>query len=169
MQERKPVYGKNLVYLFRPHSKASAMDGTVMAFVTENKRSKKVDTESTATKDGSIVSPSTMEQEITTKSYMAENDENMKVIEDAMDENELMDIWEANLQEKAKSGENKFAGRYFQGYLTQFEVTSSAEGYAEIATAFAINGKGVKGDVTVTKEQQALADYMFADTPKTGA
>ena len=28
MEERKPVYGKNLVYLFRPHSKASAMDGT---------------------------------------------------------------------------------------------------------------------------------------------
>lgn len=162
------VQGKQIMYLFRALSKASTEDAVAMAFVTENERSKSVDFESTATKDGAILTPGEEEGEITATAILAANDTMAEDLEDAMDNGELMEIWEVNL---AKPGETdgKFKGRYFQGYLTEFTLTSSAEEHAEYETTFKLNGKGVKGEVSVSEEQQKVAEYVFADTKKTGA
>ena len=65
--------------------------------------------------------------------------------------------------------ENKFKGTYFQGYLTELEITSNAEDFVEVSLTFGINGSGKTGNVTVTAQQQAVADYVFTDTPKTGS
>jgi hypothetical protein len=75
-------------------------------------------------------------------------------------------LWEANLEEPASEGGNKFKGAYYQGYLTELEKTSNAEDFVECSLTFGINGAGVKGDVTVTAEQQEIANYVFADTNK---
>ena len=90
-------------------------------------------------------------------------------LEDAMDNDDIIEIWEANLADPAESGENKFKGMYFQGYLTELEKTSNAEDFVEISLTFGINGSGVRGDVTVSSEQQEMASYVFKDTAKTGA
>lgn len=163
------VQGKKLVYLYRIKSEAATENGTQLAFTTENGRSKSKDADSTATKDGSIRTPGTSETEITATSVLAKDDEMIDKLEDAMDNDELLEIWEANLSEPATTGNNKFKGMYFQGYLTSFEKTSSAEDYVECSLTFGINGSGKRGDVTVTVEQQELADYVFTDTQKTGA
>lgn len=161
------VQGKDLVYLYRIKSKAASADAVAMAFVTENTRTKSKDADSTATKDGAIRTPGASEVEITATSILAKGDTLFDELEEAMDNDELIEIWEANLEESA--GENKFAGRYYQGYLTEFEISSSAEDFVEVSTTFAINGAGVKGDVTVSAEQQEMAAYVFTDTAKTGA
>lgn len=163
------VHGKKLVYLFRIQSEAATADGVTLAFTTENGRTKSKDSDSTATKDGAIRTPGETEQEITATCLLAKGDEMLDKLEDALDNDELVEIWEANLEEAAATGENKFAGRYFQGYLTEFEKTSTAEDYVECSLTFGINGNGVKGDVTVTAEQQDIANYVFTDTQKTGA
>jgi len=90
-------------------------------------------------------------------------------LEEAMDNDELIEIWEANLEEPASGGDNKFKGMYFQGYLTEIGRSSSAEDFVEISLTFGINGTGVSGDVTVTTDQQEIAAYVFKDTQKTGA
>ena len=133
------------------------------------KRLKSKESESTVTKDGSITTPGAVEQEITSTSLLAADNELVEKLEDALDNGELLDIWEANLDEPAEEGSNKFKGRYFQGYLTEFEKSSSAEDFVELSHTCAINGAGVRGDVTVSAEQQEMANYMFADTAKTGA
>lgn len=162
------VAGKKVIYLYRIKSEEATEDGTQVAFTTENGRSKSKDADSTATKDGSIRTPGTAEVEITATSILAQGDELIDKLEDAMDNDELIEIWEANLAEPATE-DNKFKGMYFQGYLTEFEKTSSAEDYVEVSLTFGINGSGKRGDVTVTVEQQELADYVFTDTQKTGA
>jgi hypothetical protein len=86
-----------------------------------------------------------------------------------MDNDKIIEIWEVNLAAPVGTDGNKFKGRYFQGYLTEFELSSSSEDHAEYSTTFGINGGGVKGDVTVTAEQQEVAQYVFADTTATGA
>lgn len=161
------VQGKKLVYLYRIKSEAATADGAVLAFTTENGRTKSKDGDTTVTKDGAIRTPGAVEQEITATSILAKGDEMIEKLEDAMDNDELIEIWEANLAETA--GENKFAGRYFQGYLTEIEVTSNAEDFVECSLTFAINGTGAKGDVTVSAAQQEMANYIFTDTAKTGA
>ena len=166
---RKAVHGKRIVYLFRPLKNSGTSDAVAMAFVTENERSMSKDSDSTATKDGPVVTPSEVENEITATSLLANDDTLMEQLEEAMIKDELIEIWEANLDNPAAPGENKFKGRYMQGYLTEFTQTSSAEDYVEISTTFAINGAGAKGDVTVSAAQQEVAAYVFADTAKTGA
>ena len=105
------VKGKKMVYLFRIKSKASTADGTTLAFTTENGRTKSKDADTTETKDGSIRTPGVTETEITATSLLAKGDTMSEELEDAMDDDELIEIWEANLEEPAKSGNNKFKGR----------------------------------------------------------
>ena len=40
---------------------------------------------------------------------------------------------------------NKFKGMYFQGYLTEFEITSSADENVEVSLTFGVNGSGTRG------------------------
>ena len=166
---KEAVQGKKIVYLYRVEKNAATKDGTQIAFTTENERTKSKDADSTATKDGSIRTPGTAEVEITATSILAKGDEIIDELEEAMDSDDLIEIWEANLDEPADAGENKFKGTYFQGYLTEIDKTSSAEDFVEISLTFGVNGNGAKGDVTVSAEQQEMAVYVFKDTTKTGA
>lgn len=166
---KEAVQGKKIVYLYRVKKNAATKNGTQIAFTTENERTKSKDADSTATKDGNIRTPGTAEVEITATSILAKGDEIIDELEEAMDSDDLIEIWEANLDEPADAGDNKFKGTYFQGYLTEIDKTSSAEDFVEISLTFGVNGNGAKGDVTVSAEQQELAAYVFKDTTKTGA
>lgn len=157
------VSGKKIVYLYRLLSKAQSETGSLLAFVTENGRTKSRDADTTATKDGSVRTPGAVETEITCSSLMAKGDKMIDKLESALDSNEIIEIWEANLEEPG-TGTNKFKGAYFQGYLTDFEKNSNADESVEISLTFGINGTGVKGDVTVTTVQQEMASYVFKDT-----
>ena len=161
------VAGKKLVYLYRIMSKAASAAGVALAFTTENERTKSKDSDSVVTKDGAIRVPGASEVEITATSLLAKGDTFIDELEDAMDNDEIIEIWEANLDESA--GENKFKGMYFQGYLTEISKASNAEDHVEVSLTFAVNGNGARGDVTVSAEQQEIAAYVFADTNKTGA
>lgn len=163
------ISGKKIVYLYRILSESSTTEGTTLAFTTENGRTKSKDADSTATKDGSIRTPGVIEQEITATSILAKGDALISKLEDALDNDKLIEIWEANLSEPSESGSNKFKGMYFQGYLTEFEKTSNAEDMVECSLTFGINGAGKKGDVTVSADQQEIASYSFVDAQRTGA
>ena len=163
------VSGNKLVYLYRIMSKAAEKDAVALAFTTENERSKSKDSDSVVTKDGAIRIPGAAEVEITATSLLAKGDSLVYDLEDAMDDDEIIEIWEANLEEPVGESGNKFKGMYFQGYLTEVTKASNAEDHVEISLTFAINGNGKRGDVTVTEEQQEVAEYVFTDTAKTGA
>lgn len=163
------VQGKKLVYLFRVHDEAATEAGVTLAFTTENSLTMSKDADATETKDGVIRTPGAMEVELTATTILAKGDTMYAKLRDAMKNDKLLDIWEANLEEPADGGDNKFKGTYFQGYLTEFEKASSAEDFVECSTTFGINGTGVDGDVTVSAEQQEVANYVFTDTTKQGA
>lgn len=163
------VQGKQIVYLYRILKDAATEDGTQISFVTENTFTKSKDSETTITKDGSIRTPGAAEIEISSTSLFAKGDPIIDKLENAMDNDELIEIWKVNLAEPIEGGENKFKGKYYQGYLTEFEETSSSEEAVEYSHTFGINGNGVAGEVTVTAAQQEMANYVFADTQKTGA
>lgn len=162
------ISGRRIIYLYRLLSEAAAQNATRLAFATENGRTKSKDADSTATKDGSIRTPGTAEVEITSTSVLSKGDTIIDKLEDAMDSDELIEIWEVNLDEPASGGEgNKFKGMYFQGYITELEKSSPSDDFTEISLTFGINGSGKRGNVTVSVEQQEEANYAFTDTPKT--
>lgn len=106
--------------------------------------------------------------EITATSILKKGDALIGKLEKALDDDAIIEIWEANLMEPASDGNNKFKGKYFQGYLTEIEYTANADEFVEVSLTFGINGNGEEGNVTVTTSQQEQA-YAFVDTPKTGA
>lgn len=164
----KAVQGKRLVYLFRKFSDAATKAGMVMAFTTENERTMSKDSDTTATKDGSITTPGVLEHELSATAILAQGDAMANDMEDALEQGELMEVWEVNLDEPG-TGDNKFKGKYFQGYLTEFSLSSSAEDHVEYSTSFALNGAGARGEVTVSEAQQEAAAYVFKDAVAAGA
>ena len=162
------VQGKKIIYLYRILEEAATTDGTALAFTTENERTKSKDADSTATKDGSIRTPGVAEVEITATSILSKGDTLVDKLESALDNDKVIEIWEVNLAEPVQTGANKFKGKYFQGYLTELGITSSAEDFTEVSLTFGINGNGADGEVTVSAEQQEQASYVFKDAAKTG-
>ena len=164
------VQGKRIVYLYRVLEDAVTDDASAIAFTTENGRTKSKDADSTATKDGSIRTPGVAEVEITATSILAKGDAMIGKLEAALDGDKLIEIWETNLDEEGTSDNvGKYKAKYFQGYLTEMEITSNAEDFVEVSLTFGINGNGTDGYATVSEEQQEIASYVFADTQKTGA
>lgn len=164
------VSGKKIIYLYRVLEDAANDSATAVAFTTENSRTKSKDADSTATKDGSIRTPGVAESEITATSILSDEDTMIAKLEVAMDEDKKIEVWEVNM-EAPGTGENagKYKAKYFQGYLTEIEVSSTAEDFAEVSLTFGLEGNGADGYATVTDEQEAIATYAFADTEKTGA
>lgn len=165
------IKGKRIIYLYRILKDAATDDATAVAFTTENSKSKSRDSDTVTTKDGTIRVPGEVETEIsTTALFASENDAMIDKLEKALDDGDKVEIWEVNLDKPGTSdNESKFAAKYFQGYVTSFELSSNSEDHAEASLDFGIEGKGVDGYATVTDEQQELAAYVFKDTPKTGA
>lgn len=159
------IQGKQIVYLFRVLSKATTKAATLMAFATENERTKSKDADSTATKDGSIRTPGVSETEITATAILAKGDTLIDELDEAMENDELVECWEVNRAEKGTSDNaQKYKAKYFQGYITELTVTTSAEDMAEVSITYGANGSGEDGYATLSAEQEAVASYSFADT-----
>ena len=165
------IKGKRIIYLYRILKDAATDDATAVAFTTENNKSKSRDSDTVTTKDGTIRVPGEVETEIsTTALFASENDAMIDKLEKALDDGDKVEIWEVNMDKPGTSDNaSKFAAKYFQGYVTSFELSSNSEDHAEASLDFGIEGKGVDGYATVTDEQQELAAYVFKDTSKTGA
>ncbi len=165
------IKGSRIIYLYRILKDAATNDALGIAFTTENSRSKSRDSDTVNTKDGSIRVPGEVETEIsTTALFSSENDEMVGKIEKALDNGDKVEIWEINLDKPGTdTNANKYAAKYFQGYVTNFELTSNSEDHAEASLDFGIEGTGDDGYATVSEEQQELASYVFRDTTKTGA
>jgi TP901-1 family phage major tail protein len=162
---KEAISGKKIIYLYRILEKAKEAVGTVLAFTTENERTKSKDADSTATKDGNIRTPGASEVEITATSLLTKGDTFIDDLEEALDKDKLIEIWEVNLEEPGTTpNEGKYKATYFQGYLTEVDISSNAEDMVEVSLTFGINGSGVKGYATVSKEQEAIASYVFKDT-----
>lgn len=89
----KAVQGKKIVYLFRIESEAKTTAGKRIPFVTEDSRTKSKDADSTVTKDGVIRTPGAAEVEISTTLILSNKDEMITKLEDAMDNDDIIEIW----------------------------------------------------------------------------
>ena len=165
------IMGNRIVYLYRVLKDEATDDAKAIAFTTENERTKSRDTNTVETKDGPIVTPGAMESEITvTAVFSSEGDEIIGKLEKALDNSEMVEVWEANLDKPGEAeNEGKFASKYFRGQVADFGLTSSSEDHAEASLTFSLNGTGEDGYASLSDEQLELASYVFRDTQKTGA
>lgn len=162
------VQGSKIVYLYRLLEEQATEDAFRLAFVTEDSISYSKDADSTVTKDGAIRTPSAVEIEKPVTCILSKGDTDVDKLKNAMLNDKIIELWEANLDEPIANKQNKFKGTYFQGYITSYEKSSNAEDMVEIQMTVGVNGKGADGEVTVTTDQQDDASYVFTDTPAVG-
>lgn len=163
------VQGKKIIYLYRLLVNQATDDAWAVAFKTEDSISISKDADSTATKDGTVRTPSPAEIEHSMTSILSKGDIRVKALKSAMLNDQLIELWEVNLDEPVVGETDKYYGTYYQGYITEYEKTSNAEDMVEVTITVGVNGTGADGEVTVTDEQQEEASYVFVDTPATGA
>ena len=159
------VTGKHYIYLYRLESEKATENGTRIAFTTEDELTISADADATATKDGAVRGASVAELEKTCTSLMDADDEMLPKLKGAILNGSLIELWEVNLDKPVPNQTNKYAGTYYQAYLSEFTTSSPADGNVEVSMTFGINGKGADGSVTVTASQHDDEQYTFVDTP----
>lgn len=164
------VQGKRIIYLYRMLADAKTTDAKSIAFSTENENSLSRDADITQTKSGPIRTPGAVETEISLTSIMAKGDDMIDKIKKAVIDGSVVELWEVNLDEEGSTDNaGKFKATYYQGFVTELTLSTSAEDATEISMTYGPNGTGATGYATVTDEQQELASYVFKDTAREGA
>lgn len=160
------VKGINRILLFRPLNKAGTEAASKLAFQTEHDVSKSRDVDSVSTKDGKIQSLGDLETEISVTSVLAKGDTFAEEMEKAFDDGEIIEIWD--IDRTGEGSDGKYPATYYQAYATTFNQTPNAEDDVEMSIDFAVNGKGQKGEATLTAEQESVVQYAFTDTTVEG-
>jgi len=157
------VRGQDRILMFRPVSLASTEAAKKLAFQTEHEVSSSRDVDSTATKDGSVQSLGSIEQEISATSLLAKGSAELEAMEDAFENGEVVAVWDADLSQVGTAPDT-FKGKYYETYMTEFSQSANSEDNVEVSMTFAVNGMGQKGDVAVSASIQAAVQYEFKDT-----
>ncbi|ESU89861.1 major tail protein, TP901-1-like family [Streptococcus pyogenes GA03455] len=123
-----------------------------------------------------------LEYDFKATSILAKGDTLAAKLEKAMEDGELVEIWDIDSEEASKKNDeneiakvwgvtnptngenNKYLATYYQGYISSFSAKKNAEENIEIEMEFAINGVGKKGFATLTSDQKEAVQYAFKDT-----
>ena len=166
---KEALMGKNTVLLFRLLKEQGTQSAVKLAFQTEHELTESRDTDTTATKDGNIVTPSVLETSLDCTSILAKGDETADKLRQALRDYEKVEIWEVDLSTKGTGANaSKYKAMYFQGYVSEWAKSPNAEDSIELSLTFTIEGVGQSGFVTLTPEQENVVKYVFKDvTPDT--
>ena len=167
---KEALMGKNTVLLFRLLKEQGTQSAVKLAFQTEHELTESRDTDTTATKDGNIVTPSALETSLDCTSILAKGDETADKLRQALRDYEKIEIWEVDLSTKGSGSDaEKYKAMYYQGYVSEWSKSPSAEDSIELSLTFTIEGVGQSGFVTLTPEQENVVKYVFKDvTAATG-
>ena len=162
MAELTAKQGKDIILLYRVLSKASKEAAWKLAFQTEHSNEKTRDYNTIATKDGTIGSLAAIEYSLSATSIAANGDPHLGEMDDAMDNGDIIEVWEIDKAEKGSDG--KYKAKYLRAYLTSFSYEPNSEDALELSLEFGVFGKPQKGQATLTEEQANVVQYVFKDT-----
>ena len=168
------VQGKKIIILLRVLEKAAAAAAALVPFGTTDSENISADSDTTVTKDGTIVTAGAASVELSKEALMSINSSDpdgtttIDDLKDAMKTRKKVEAWVVNL-DRPGATTGKFLGTYYQGFLTSFEVEASAEDLATVSIDYSAEGVGADGECTVDAATQQIATYVFRDTGATGA
>lgn len=159
------ISGQDYLLFFRAWKNRETESGAKLAFQTEHSVDLEKDTDTTQTKDGNINTITDGDNTISFTSLAYRDDEGTQTVWEKLrqyfKDEELVEVWEVDRNGKT-TGE-KYKADYYQGYFTSFSKSAPSDDNSELDVEFAINGQGVSGEVELSEEQQALAQYVFHD------
>lgn len=160
--------GKDIILLYRLLNKATEEAAWKLAFQTDHSNEKTRDYNTTATKDGPVGALAEIEYSLSATSIAANGDPHLDEMDDAMDNGDIIEVWEIDKAEKGTDDENKgkYKAKYLCAYLTSFSYEPNSEDALELSMEFGVLGRPQKGYATLTDEQADVVQYVFKDTVK---
>lgn len=163
MSKNTVVKGIDRIILFRVLAEeGEQVEAGKLAFQTEHDVDKSRDSDSTPTKDGHIQSVGELEVEISVSSLLSRGDATAERLEQAFEDGDTIELWD--IDRGAPTDGDKYPSTYYQALMSSFNQSTNSEDDLEMEMEFAVNGKGVKGDATLTSEQADVVQYAFKDT-----
>lgn len=167
MAELTAKQGKDIILLYRLLSKATEEAAWKLAFQTDHSNEKTRDYNTTATKDGPVGALAEIEYSLSATSIAANGDPHLDEMDDAMDNGDIIEVWEIDKAEKGtEENADKHKAKYLRAYLTSFSYEPNSEDALELSLEFGVFGKPQKGYATLTAEQADVVQYVFKDTVK---
>lgn len=160
-----PKFGKDKILMFRKLGTESNKNAEKLALQMEHELSLERETNSTATKDGTITSDGGLEVTLSITA-VASGDEVNEMLYNSVKDGYKLECWEIDLSSPGTE-ENKFKAKYMQGRLNSWSIPANVEDTVEIETEFVIDGVPQDGEVTLTAAQQTTIQYAFKDITKT--
>ncbi|KAF6606074.1 MULTISPECIES: phage major tail protein, TP901-1 family [unclassified Lactococcus] len=166
MTELTAKQGKDIILLYRLLSKATEEAAWKMAFQEDHSNEKTRDYNTTATKDGPVGALAAIEYSLSATSIAANGDPHLDEMDEAMDNGDIIEVWEIDKAEKGTDTANtgKYKAKYLRAYLTSFSYEPNSEDALELSLEFGVFGKPQKGYATLTAEQADVVQYVFKDT-----
>ncbi|EGP5640375.1 phage major tail protein, TP901-1 family [Enterococcus faecium] len=162
--------GIDVILLYRLLKKETQEAAWKMAFQTEHENGLSRDSDSTVTKDGNVQTLSPVEYDFSATSIVAKGDTHVDEMKQALLNGDIIEIWEINKAEQGTDDNaNKYKATCYQGYVSEFTPSATAEDSVELSLSFAINGIGQDGYATLTESQAEVVQYTFKDTVKATA
>ena len=152
-------FGKNKILMFRKLGDKTA--AAKLALQTEHKWKYERKNDSTATKDGSVISDKGLEVTLSIEAVATRDALNL-MLKDSVVSGYKLEVWEIDLA--GEKQENKFPALYAQGSLNSWEVPENVEDLETVSTEMGIEGKPVAGFATLSDSQIAEINYAFKDT-----
>lgn len=157
--------GKNIVLLIRDLSQPTT-EADYILYQTDFSKTISKEIDETVTKTGTIKATSDSSTEISVTALAQEDDAVLDTLEDGMHTDKRYGFWEIN---KAVEGDEvgdtgKYKALYYEGEITNYDLTAGAEGPIEVSMDLTIEGHGQRGFATLTEEQEEFVQYVFKDT-----
>lgn len=154
--------GQKTVLFFQKLNDATT-DGNKLrlAFQTDHSLSRERESIEEATKDGTLKDTGNESASFDITAYVSRDDATHKLVKDAYTNDELIQVWEVDITTPMESG--KYPALYAQGKFTNYNTSSSVDGYTELSTTFAVNLTPQDGEVTLTPDQFSAVQYAFHD------
>ncbi len=151
------LQGDAFVSYFRRRKDRETESAARFRFETESTISKEKESEATKTKEGvyTTISDGENTAEFVSLAYKDDSGtiEMWRQMEEWFDNNELVEFWNVPIG-MIEEGDSTVNPTYHRGYFTSFELSMPADGPAELSYSYAINGKGVRGEDTLTEDQR---------------
>ena len=157
--------GKNIVLLIRDLSQPTT-EADYILYQTDFSKTISKEIDETVTKTGTIKATSDSSTEISVTALAQEDDAVLDTLEDGMHTDNRYGFWEINkaVVSEGSGDAGKYKALYYEGEITNFDMTAGAEGPIEVTMDLTIDGVGQRGFATLTEEQEEFVQYVFKDT-----
>jgi len=158
--------GIDVILLYRNLKMQSEENAKTVTYQTEHTFGMSRSSDATETKDGTVQTVGAIEYDFSSTALYERGSATLKMLYEAFMKNETVEVWIIDKLDPQEGDTGKFAAKYMQVFISNYEETASSEDDVEVSLEYAVQMLHQDGYATLTDEQQNAVQYAFVDTTK---